>query len=84
MSERYEIKTVSDFTKVPSDKVGECLQDFAEWLALMQQHKQIESLLDKLADTDGAFSTQKEVFVWVDDGKRGVSRVEFSVREADQ
>ena len=84
MSERYEIKTVSDFTKVPADKVSECLQDFSEWLSLMSQHKQLESLLDKLAETDGAFSTQKEVFVWVDDGKRGVSGVEFSVKEADQ
>ena len=80
MSDRYEIKTVSDFRKVPPEKQSECLQDFAEWLSLMQHHKHIESLMDELADTSGAFSTVMDTFIWVDDGQRGVSKVEVSVR----
>lgn len=83
MSKRYHIKTVADFLNVPTDKRQECLTDFAHWLSIMDDHKELEGLLDHLAETKGAFSTQRNSFTWVDDGKRGVSSIEFAVKDED-
>ena len=83
MSRRYQIKTVADFLKVPKAKRADCLADFQDWLAIMDDHKGLESWLDILGGTKGAFSTQYNSFTWVDDGKRGVSGVEFSVKGED-
>ncbi|MDX1558992.1 MAG: hypothetical protein R3193_08815 [Marinobacter sp.] len=85
MSRRYQIKTVADFMKVPKEKRAECLADFEDWLSIMDNHKELEGLLDYLSKTEGAFSTQHNSFTWIDDGKRGVSGVEFSAKgEGDQ
>jgi len=83
VSRRYQIKTVVDFLNVPKYKRAECLADFQEWLSIMDNHKELEELLDQLADTKGAFQTQHNSFTWIDDGKRGVSGVEFSVKGED-
>ena len=77
----YEIKTVADFLSVPAEKRAECLADFQQWLAMADQHQEIESLLDQMAQTSGAFSTCRDTFVWVDDGQRGVSGIQFEARE---
>lgn len=81
MSRRYHIKTVADFLEIPKDKRAECLADFQHWLAVMDNHKKVEGLLDQLADTRGAFSARHDSFTWFDDGKRGVSGVEFNAED---
>ena len=81
MSDRYEIKTVADFLSVPAEKRAECLADFSQWLSIVDEHKEIESLLDQIAGTDGAFSTMTDRFIWIDDSKRCVSGIKFTTGE---
>ncbi len=62
MTAEYKIDTVLDFLSVPEDRMPDCLTDFAEWVEFARY-----------------FPNSPEVkvsgFIWVDDGKRGLSEV---------
>lgn len=57
MNERYKISTITDFLKIPFDKIDKCLTEFKEVLEL---HRDIISVLD-----DFEFN----YFTWIDDEK---------------
>lgn len=65
MSETYEIKTIGDFLKIPSDRISICLKEMAEHLPVVRAN--LEML--------GIEPTGKEinVFTWVDDGKKDLT-----------
>lgn len=67
MSDKYEIKSVADFIKVPDEKLSECLRDFASWCDF---HREMRDLLDGI-------EMHEETFIWVDDGKPGISSIKI-------
>jgi hypothetical protein len=69
----YEIRTVADFARVPPEKLGKCLKDFALFLTLIRGAK---------LNLKPGFSIDNSVFHWIDDGQPGLS--EASIRTQDQ
>lgn len=78
MKTEYHINSLSDFLEVPHEKQAECLEDFAAWLDMCRKKDELQSALSK--EFPG-LSPQLSVdgFVWIDDGKRGISDVSFTV-----
>lgn len=64
MNERYEIKELMDFVKVPAERRAACLADFAQWVDSYEAVKAV--LGDALV---------RSHFVWIDDGIEGISAV---------
>lgn len=68
----YEILTVGDFLKVPEDRIGACLKEFAVAIELWRNGL---GLLGAIAD-DVVPSDQEKprwepgAFTWIDDNKR--------------
>lgn len=68
--ERYEIKNVWDFAKVPDERLDFCLQEFA--VAVRMSRASIE-LLDALAEGKGApkgLFALTDTFTWIDDDEK--------------
>jgi hypothetical protein len=70
--QRYEIRTVTDFFKVPEDRRRICLREFHSWLAIQEG---VTALLTAAGDSmetpipPDAIHWHNEVFTWIDDGK---------------
>jgi hypothetical protein len=58
----YRINTLQDFLKVPSDRLADCLSEFAGYLDILRS---------LTGSVEGV--TWKSTFVWVDDGRRDLS-----------
>ena len=71
MNNRYEIRTVADMLKVPADKRQEMLRDFYTWLTFADSIKIDTKAFKASINTD--------VFVWIDDGREGVSHISASL-----
>lgn len=74
--ETYEIRTVADFLKVPTERRRICLREFHSWLDI--QKSMIDLLCAASDALDGGlkpehFTWRNEVFRWVDDGKAVMS-----------
>lgn len=78
MNAEYHINSLSDFLKVPHEKQAECLEDFATWLDMCRKKDELQSALSR--EFPGLSPTLSvDGFVWIDDGKRGISDVSFTV-----
>jgi hypothetical protein len=67
----YEIKEVRDFSKIPIERMSDCLEEFAQWIALL---KTFELLADTLpADQREAMALQSAQFVWIDDDRKDIT-----------
>jgi hypothetical protein len=60
MNERYTIEHVSDFLKVPEDRLDACLSDFKEALSCSRLFQATTLLFGE---------PPLEKFTWIDDGK---------------
>lgn len=67
---RYEIKTLADFTKIPSDKIDACLADFKLWISLARTF-QMSAIAPVSMD-------------WIDDGKTEISEITISIKTGDK
>jgi hypothetical protein len=67
----YQIAALSDFRKVPEDRLAACLTEFADWLEITRR---ADALLRSLAPDHPADQPilADELFVWIDDGARNV------------
>lgn len=72
-SNRYLIKSLEDFYKIPADKIEDCLKDFAVWL-------EFGRALDMFQDLIGVKCMEREGFIWIDDGNSGLSEINITVR----
>lgn len=71
MSAEYTISSLADFAKVPPDRLGACLADFATWLRLLPKHAEIEAAASRMLGSTTTLVT--DAFIWVDDGIAGLS-----------
>ena len=67
----YEIRTVADFLKVPSDRRENCLADFDAWLDYVEVAAQM------VIPDVGRVMT--DVFRWKDDDVAGIREVVFHI-----
>ena len=61
MSDTYEVKALSDFLKIPPDRLDACLEEF-------------KTALEKIRVLKACKTLENFIFVsfeWIDDGKRG-------------
>lgn len=72
----YQIETVADFLKVPTDRRAKCLEEFAEWIELA------EALTDFTAACN--LETEPVRFDWIDDGKRKKTVIFDASPQADR
>lgn len=79
MIQEYKIETISDFLKVPEDKRAACLDDFTEWMSMVD-NADLHVKLNSLAGVE--CSIGQKSFIWVDDGICGISGLDFVVGEA--
>jgi hypothetical protein len=76
MNQEYKIATIADFLKVPEEKQEQCLRDFFAWLTLARQAKELEqSLAGGILE---GTTLGLDSFLWIDDGKDGLSAVSVS------
>ncbi len=68
--DRYEIRTVSDFFKVPVEKLTPFLADFVQFLAMGHEFPENNVLRFSRAE-----------FTWIDDGQTGLSEIAVEVVE---
>lgn len=62
MSDVYELATIADLLKIPTDKLGECLRDIEYAISLCH-----------FAGGDEAVKMSFDSFTWTDDGKHIVN-----------
>ena len=62
MTQTYKIEKLTDFTKVPVDKMGVCLDEFAVWIEIMRRAQKFPELF-----------TPVENFTWIDDTARNIT-----------
>ena len=79
--QRYVIKTVADFLKVPADRRTDCLIDFANFLDFMDKVASAVATV-KWADTVTA-DISKSHFIWIDDGNIGFDGIQLQVEQKD-
>lgn len=65
----YEIRSLSDFLKVPVDRRALCLTEFSAWLDLIETN-----------NNDGIFRVREDRFRWIDDDKGELHASLFGVR----
>lgn len=65
---RYEIERVSDFLKVPQDRIADCLAEFKEFLGLAHEMQDVTKAVGEVVGADG--SCEIGPFTWIDDGKK--------------
>lgn len=63
MAKTYEIRTLSDFFKVPNDRIEDCLKEFAVGLEFLKANHELM----------GLENGQMEFFNWTDDGKKNIT-----------
>ena len=63
MTKTYEIRTLSDFLKVPNDRIEDCLKEFAVSLEFLKANHELM----------GLENGQMEFFNWTDDGKKNIT-----------
>ena len=81
----YEIRCLEDFTKVPADRLQDCLTDFVSWLALVRRADDVAAVVNGLVGVEGAVELNRDHFTWVDDGLTGqLSALEFTVKDTDE
>lgn len=62
----YSIRNLTDFARIPPEKLDECLIDFKLWVKILrEQGKQIK------------YAGFLPAFIWVDDGARGLSQIKI-------
>lgn len=67
----YEIRTVADFFAVPVEDRGDCLQDFASWIAMTTLGRAFQPFV----------SAPTDVFRWTNDGRHDMN---VTVRVVDE
>ena len=78
----YEIRTVADFSKVPEDRLSQCLMEFSGWLRLVREAKEVEGLLGTMCGVEAKLGTDK--FIWRDDRKAGLGAVNVVDKESGE
>lgn len=79
--QRYVIKDVGDFLKVPADRRAACLVDFAAFLTFMDK---VAIEVDTVKWPEPlTVSLSKSHFIWVDDGKIGIDGIQLQVEQKD-
>lgn len=68
---RYKIDHINDFLCVPPDRLEACLKEFAVFLAMTGEIKQLIAGLPAEMVTDDMVRAQS--FVWIDDGENNVT-----------
>ena len=66
MKNEYEIKEISDFLKVPADRIEDCLSEFKAAIDLTAAAFQIAEV------PKGRYKECWPRFIWVDDGKKDI------------
>jgi len=73
----YNIQTLTDFLKVPPDRLPACIKDFAAFLELARSVDDIAVAITKA--TGKLVTPDKSAtglwFIWIDDGECGCSEV---------
>lgn len=78
---QYEIKSLSDFLNIPSEKLPECLGDFEQWVALRRSMADGFKLLEPLFGDLSVAVEMKDAFIWLDDGLSGFSQINIMCGE---
>ena len=77
MANEYIITTLTDFLNVPEDRLASCLADFPEFLKMLRMKSQIEKSSEDYFAIPAGSVQLAEHFHWVDDGKGGMSGMDF-------
>ena len=78
----YKIEHVSDFLKVPEDKLTQCLKEFHRSLEIARMLGEMAQRVDPAAD----MAVCMKSFDWIDDGKEsqtGNVQCDYSPTRAD-
>lgn len=68
----YLIRGVADFRGIPIGKLPECLADFLSYLTWAESAREL--LIERLGIEEVTIEPE---FIWVDDGKTGIGRVDL-------
>lgn len=72
-AQRYEIRTVLDFLKVPPERRADCLEEFAVFLEVAEASVNLMDAVAIRAGVSGALRTTiKDTYLWIDDGRRDI------------
>lgn len=75
---QYKIACLKDFTNIPTEKIKDCLEDFALWIALKKQGTAENNQIQYFSDTFLPGSKIEDHFIWIDDGRSGLSEIRLS------
>lgn len=75
---QYKIASLKDFTNIPTEKIQDCLDDFAQWIALNKQGPGGNNRIQEFADVVLPGTKIEENFIWIDDGRSGLSEIRVS------
>jgi|GEM_PF-2713123 len=70
----YEIETLTDFLKVPADRIGACLEDLAAWIESARSLTELCNSVSELAKYPrGARAVECQKLIWIDDRLKDVT-----------
>lgn len=85
MTDKYMIRTVTDFAGIPEEKLLECLSDFVQFLAMVRNLAKLDEEMQMAFDLPpGSLNLDTDVFHWIDDGRRECSALNFVVKETGE
>jgi hypothetical protein len=74
----YKIESINDFTKIPEDKIEECLANFMECLKVHRIARKV--VKEFMANHGYEFKEEQNrlpYFIWIDDGQVELKRIDF-------
>lgn len=69
---QYEITTIADLLQIPDDKLDDCLADLKIWIGIRKEFNALPEFLRE-------YLNLSDVFVWKDDGIRGISQIRLNI-----
>ena len=79
----YEIRTLTDFAKVPPERLAQCLSEFAGWVNMAREVAEAQELLrDLTGDPEGVLLM--DCFHWIDDSEPGLKAINIITKETGE
>lgn len=83
-SPEYPIALLTDFLAVPRERLGECLTDFAAWLAVRRESVKFDAELSEIFGAAPGGIQSLDSFTWIDDGERGIRQLHFVTASGEE
>ncbi len=81
----YSIACLSDFLKVPPERLADCLSDFRAWLALAADPVPFHAALCATFDIPaGDINPDFGMFYWTDDGIAGIGGIHLLMPDGER